>query len=80
MQILVQHFQCWCYSYPTSTCLTAKATSVLTHLIKFRKYLGENIGELKDFKNCSIEIEEKLEISGGLEVKLTPSKSTYLYN
>ena len=34
MQILVQHFQCWCYSYPTSTCLTAKATSVLTHLIK----------------------------------------------
>ena len=48
--------------------------------IKFRKYLGENIGELKDFKNCSIEIEEKLEISGGLEVKLTPSKSTYLYN
>ena len=33
MQILVQHFQCWCYSYPTSTCLTAKATSVLTHLI-----------------------------------------------
>ena len=48
--------------------------------IKFRKYLGENIGELKDFKNCSIEIEEKLEISGGLEVRLTPSKSTYLYN
>ena len=40
MQILVQHFQCWCYSYPTSTCLTAntltsaRATSVLTHLIK----------------------------------------------
>ena len=39
MQILVQHFQCWCYSYPTSTCLTAntltsaRATSVLTHLI-----------------------------------------------
>ena len=33
MQILVQHFQCWCYSYPTSTCLTAKVTSVLTHLI-----------------------------------------------
>ncbi|EFE86244.1 hypothetical protein FUSPEROL_01825 [Fusobacterium periodonticum ATCC 33693] len=31
----MQHFQCWCYSYPTSTCLTAKATSVLTHLIKF---------------------------------------------
>ena len=30
----MQHFQCWCYSYPTSTCLTAKATSVLTHLIK----------------------------------------------
>ena len=22
LQILVQHFQCWCYSYPTSTCLT----------------------------------------------------------
>ena len=40
MQILVQHFQCWCYSYPMSTCLTAntltsaRATSVLTHLIK----------------------------------------------
>ena len=40
LQILVQHFQCWCYSYPTSTCLTAntltsaRATSVLTHLIK----------------------------------------------
>ena len=36
----MQHFQCWCYSYPTSTCLTAntltsaRATSVLTHLIK----------------------------------------------
>ena len=35
----MQHFQCWCYSYPTSTCLTAntltsaRATSVLTHLI-----------------------------------------------
>ena len=33
LQILEQHFQCWCYSYPTSTCLTAKVTSVLTHLI-----------------------------------------------
>ncbi|EFG28967.1 hypothetical protein HMPREF0400_00529 [Fusobacterium periodonticum 1_1_41FAA] len=39
----MQHFQCWCYSYPTSTCLTAntltsaRATSVLTHLIKFEK-------------------------------------------
>ena len=26
LQILEQHFQCWCYSYPTS---------VLTHLINF---------------------------------------------
>ena len=34
LQILEQHFQCWCYSYPTSTCLTARVTSVLTHLIK----------------------------------------------
>ena len=34
MQILIQHFQCWCYSYPTSTCLTTKVTSVLTHFIK----------------------------------------------
>ena len=47
--------------------------------IKFRKCLGEDMGELKGFKNCSIEPEEKLEISGGLVVKLTPSKSTYLY-
>jgi len=31
LQILEQHFQCWCYSYPTS----ARATSVLTHLINF---------------------------------------------
>ena len=36
----MQHFQCWCYSYPTSTCLTtntltsARVTSVLTHFIK----------------------------------------------
>ena len=43
LQILEQHFQCWCYSYPTSTCLTAntltsaRATSVLTHLIKFER-------------------------------------------
>ncbi|WP_195339894.1 hypothetical protein [Fusobacterium sp. 1001295B_180824_G3] len=50
-----------------------------TSNIKFRKCLGEDTGELKGFKNCSIEIEDKLEISGGLEVKLTPSKSTYLY-
>jgi len=34
LKILEQHFQCWCYSYPTSTCLTARATSVLIHLIK----------------------------------------------
>ena len=34
MQILIQHFQCWCYSYSTSTCLTTKVTSVLTHFIK----------------------------------------------
>ena len=39
----MQNFQCWCYSYPTSTCLTAntltsaRATSVLTHLIKFKR-------------------------------------------
>ena len=39
LQILEQPFQCWCYSYPTSTCLmantltSARATSVLTHLI-----------------------------------------------
>ena len=43
LQILEQYFQCWCYSYPTSTCLTAntltsaRATSVLTHLIKYIK-------------------------------------------
>ena len=42
----MQHFQCWCYSYPTSTCLTAniltsaKATSVLTHLIKGKEFLA----------------------------------------
>ena len=35
--------------------------------------------KLKKFKNCSIGKGEKLEILGGLEVKLTPSKSTYLY-
>jgi len=29
LQILVQHFQCWCYSYPTSTCLTANTLRVL---------------------------------------------------
>ena len=51
MQILVQHFQCWCYSYPTSTCLTAKATSVLTHLIKLNckkmdKAEGEEIAKI----------------------------------
>ena len=40
----MQHFQCWYYSYPTSTCLTAntltsaRATSVLTHLINCTKY------------------------------------------
>ena len=38
----MQHFQCWCYSYPTSTCLTAKATSVLTHLIKYNLDNREN--------------------------------------
>ena len=48
--------------------------------IKFSKYLGEDKRELKGFKNCSIEAGDKLEISGGLVVKLTPSKSTYLYS
>ena len=44
----MQHFQCWCYSYPTSTCLTAntltsaRATSVLTHLIKYNLDNREN--------------------------------------
>ena len=32
----MQHFQCWCYSYPTS----ARATSVLTHLIKGKEFLS----------------------------------------
>ena len=41
LQILEQHFQCWCYSYSTSTCLTAKATSVLTHLIKIGVFKGD---------------------------------------
>ena len=59
--------------------ITIKGKKNVTN-IKFRKCLGENTGELKGFKNCSIEIEDKLEIFGGLEVKLTPSKSTYLYN
>ena len=48
--------------------------------IKFSKYLGEDKRELKGFKNCSVEAGDKLEISGGLVVKLTPSKSTYLYS
>ena len=48
--------------------------------IKFSKYLGEDKRELKGFKNCSIEAGDKLEISGGLVVKLSPSKSTYLYS
>ena len=48
--------------------------------IEFSKYLGEDKRELKGFKNCSIEAGDKLEISGGLVVKLSPSKSTYLYS
>ncbi len=40
MQILIQHFQCWCYSYPTSTCLTTKVTSVLTYFINI--YVAKN--------------------------------------
>ena len=53
LQILVQHFQCWCYSYPTSTCLTtntltsARVMSVLTHFIKYM--LGVF---LKAYKEC----------------------------
>ena len=49
----MQHFQCWCYSYPTSTCLTAKATSVLTHLIKkalnYPKHCANNWDAIEDF-------------------------------
>ena len=70
LQILVQHFQCWCYSYPTSTCLTAntltsaRAKSVLTHLIKkalnYPKHCVNNWDAIEDFiynvvlpkKNC----------------------------
>ena len=43
----MQHFQCWCYSYPTSTCLTTKVTSVLTHFIKNKKLISELERKLK---------------------------------
>jgi len=49
LQILVQHFQCWCYSYPTSTCLTAntltsaRVTSVLTHFINKKRVVANLI-------------------------------------
>ena len=46
---------------------------------KLTLYFGVADKKLKKFKNCSIGKGEKLEILGGLEVKLTPSKSTYLY-
>ena len=42
-------------------------------------YFGEANKKFKKFKNCSVRKGEKLEVLGGLEVKLTPSKSTYLY-
>ena len=55
----MQYFQCWCYSYPTSTCLTAntltsaRATSVLTHLIKktlnYPKHCANNWDAIEDF-------------------------------
>lgn len=46
---------------------------------KLTLYFGVANKKLKKFKNCSIGKGEKLEVLGGLEVKLTPSKSTYLY-
>ena len=42
-------------------------------------YFGEANKKFKKFKNCLVRKGEKLEVLGGLEVKLTPSKSTYLY-
>ena len=63
----MQHFQCWCYSYPTSTCLTAntltsaRATSVLTHLIKVETnyYVKEEFLELKKSSEELIKVLEK---------------------
>ncbi|MCY7008343.1 hypothetical protein OCK72_06700 [Fusobacterium simiae] len=48
--------------------------------IKFRKFFGEDDNQLKKFKNCSIINGDKLEVSGSLYVKLTPSKSNYIYD
>ena len=71
LQILEQYFQCWCYSYPTSTCLTAKVTSVLTYLIKGdTEYLGvtfidgEKVVFDKEIMASALPLYEEIDYSG----------------